>query len=93
MEEIILILLLTFGCWYLTKGMTMYDGAFLTMKKIRDWADDKPWSPLFCFFCTSIWVAIALTLLAKGLQIEVIYWSLGVAGLANLVDMIYEKLN
>lgn len=57
-------LLLVLSTYGLTFGLVRRDGAFATMKKIRDRVGESGWSPFHCFYCTGVWVALVFTLLA-----------------------------
>lgn len=50
-------ILFVLACWRVTWMFTQEDGPYDMFLRIRSAWVNYPWSPLHCFYCTSIWVA------------------------------------
>lgn len=49
--------LFSLACWRITYMLTNEQGPNSVFDRIRQAWVNYSWSPLFCFWCTSIWVA------------------------------------
>lgn len=81
-------IILSFSTWGLTFGLVHRNGAFGLMKKIRESVIDTPWSPLYCLYCTSVWVALVFALLLT--DHPFMYWWAATGG-AWFIDSIAES--
>lgn len=69
---LIVLILATFG---LTFGLVNRDGAFQTMKKIREKFGKRTLSPLHCDYCTAVWVSLLFCIVSyTTLQSLVLHW-------------------
>lgn len=75
-------------CWRITLLLTDEDGPWDIFYKLRLEMSDKRWSPLNCFYCTSVWVALPLGLLTDN---ALFYW-LPISAVSILINLIHEKL-
>lgn len=90
--EFIALILATFG---LTFGLVNRDGAFQTMKKIRERYGTKSWSPFHCDYCTAVWVSLFFNILyfwgSGNFAIFIIFWW-AVTGGSWIISAAFEWL-
>lgn len=64
------------------------DGPYMVFAKLRARLSDKPWNPLDCFYCTSIWVGIVVALVADRWVFTGLVLSTG----SIFINLLHEKL-
>ena len=85
-------IILCFATWRLTKMLVDEKGPYDILVKLREAVVNKPWSPLFCFSCTSIWVSFGLALLMHlPLETFLLYW-LAASGVSIFMRKIFDKM-
>lgn len=83
------ILLISLACWRVTYMLTNEEGPMEVFKKLRIKLRGKKWSPLECFYCTSVWVAFALGLFLKLSLVNL----LSVSTLSILIESAHDRLD
>lgn len=83
------IILISLACWRITYILTNEEGPMEVFKKFRSDLRGKKWSPLECFYCTSVWVAIFLGLFLKLSLINL----LAVSTLSILIESAHDRLD
>ena len=68
--------------------LTQEEGPYNLIEKFRNWTLQSRLSPLFCFLCTSVWVAGLLTLFTPEPLLNWLIISTG----SIFINLIYERL-
>jgi hypothetical protein len=87
---LIVLILATFG---LTFGLVNRDGAFQTMKKIRERIGKRSWSPFHCEYCTGVWVSLIFCVIAFDTTQDIVLHWWAVAGGSWIISALFEWVN
>lgn len=74
-------------CWRVSYFLVAEDGPDNLMESIRKRLRSE-WSPLDCFYCTSVWVSFVLAYFTDDL---LLYW-LPLSAVAILIEAVHRKL-
>lgn len=84
-------ILLVLATWWTTKMFVDELGPYNLIEKLRNAIINEPWSPIYCFRCTSVWVSFGLTfLLHLPANLFVLHW-LAASASAILIRKLIEK--
>lgn len=60
--NLVIFIILSLAVWRVTKALTNEAGPYKVLERFRNSIINEPWSPIFCFKCTSVWIAFLFTL-------------------------------
>jgi hypothetical protein len=82
----------SFATWGITFGLVHRNGAFGVMRKVREWANQYAWSPLWCVYCTGFWVALLFSLFSAHSLFELFVYWFGAAGGNFVIESVVDRL-
>lgn len=68
--------------------LTEEDGPFDLIFRLREWVGDSKFPVLSCFYCTSVWIAMPLALLAPA---PLLYW-LPISTAAIFINLAHDSM-
>lgn len=70
--------------------LTRLPGPYKIFDDLRNWAVNKPWSPLYCFFCTSVWVSFITAFWYTTDPGHLLMYMFGCAGAAVIIERLFD---
>lgn len=81
-------ILLSVVCWRISYLLVEEDGPYRIFWKLRYKLKDNPVSPLGCFYCTSLWVAIPLAFFTSNILLNIFV----ISAVSIFINLIHDRL-
>lgn len=84
-------IILALTTWRISYLLTFEEGPYGIFKKIRNQLNRFKLSPLFCFYCTSVWVGFVISFFMSLNLFSTITYAFALSAAAILIDEIVDR--
>lgn len=88
-SNMFLLFLFSLICWRVSYMLTEEDGPKNIFLKLRFWFEDRRFPVLDCFYCTSVWSALVITLFSPN---PLLYW-LPISAVSIFIHLLHERMS